>query len=87
MGWENNSVSQTSNRRSASRKYKELTKLNSSRRRNNQISKSANDQMMRYKLPKKIMKLCSLYLAIREIQIKTTLRFHEYVPEGTKVTM
>jgi flagellar biosynthesis/type III secretory pathway protein FliH len=60
--------------------YRELKKLNSSKI-NEQLKKWASELNRTFskeeiQMAKKHMRKCSLSLAIKEMQIKTTLRFH-----------
>jgi hypothetical protein len=71
--WEKTFASYTSDKRLITRIYKELKKLNSPK---------INDPMKKWAFSKekvqmaKKLKKCSTSLAIKEMQIKTTLRFH-----------
>jgi hypothetical protein len=60
--------------------YKELKKVDS-RKTNNPIKEWGTELIKEfsteeYQLPEKHLKKCSTYLIIREMQMKTTLRFH-----------
>ena len=70
MEWGKIFANDTTDKRLVSKIYKELLKLNTQKT-DNQVNKWAEDMM-----PNRHMKKCSMSLAIREIQIKTTLRYH-----------
>jgi hypothetical protein len=78
-GWEKN-ICQLYNRRLTTRIYRELKKLNSPKI-NEPIKKWETELNRTFskeeiQIAKKHMNTCSLSLAIKEMQIKTTLRFH-----------
>jgi 23S rRNA pseudoU1915 N3-methylase RlmH len=73
-------ASYTFNKRLINRIYQELKKQNSQRI-NDPMKKEANELNRNFskeevQMVKKHMKKCSTSLAIKEMQIKTTLRFH-----------
>jgi hypothetical protein len=78
--WENIFTNLTSDRGLISNIYKELNKL-SIRETNNPIKKESTElnkefSTEEYRMAEKQLKKCSITLVIREMQIKTTLRFH-----------
>jgi hypothetical protein len=78
--WEKNFASYTFDKGIITKIYRELKKLNSHKI-NEPIKKWATElnrtfSKEEYQMAKKHMKKCSPYLAIKEIQIKTTVRFY-----------
>jgi hypothetical protein len=77
---EENLCSYTSDMGLITRIYRELKKLNSPkindpmRKWTNELNRAFSKEEVKW--PKKCMKKCSTSLAIKEMQIKTTLRFH-----------
>jgi hypothetical protein len=77
--WEKNFVTYSSDKGLISRRYRELKKLNPQRI-NNPMKKWAHELNRQFskeelEVPKKNMKSCSTYLAIKEIQIKIPIIF------------